>query len=346
MAEKQIVVFVNFPDIDNYALLLAVHRLYPTATIKIVLIGRPVKFEATVSDETWDYVAEHSEIVQRLNAVRVVNFLKQFGIHRSADIYDGGIAERTPIPHHLHIRDYAEFGDIDGIASVTNDILQPLTNLIVEMLEGKWTILVGGPMTGLHKILNRLPPVQNNIEAVYAMCGSWGTSQMMDVGGGDRSGKNFNVTCDPVAAHAVLSGLTCPVTLFPTEITRISEIGFSTANDLRMFLNSKLIGQEGIEYFCNLYDIWFEKVLQPLQGEIYIYDLAAAFGSVTTLCASMYEVVPVQINNVPHLVHEAENHGRIDMEKLTDESESNRFAAKGFKQGGEQLYRQALLEIF
>lgn len=343
MASRNIVAFIDAPDPDNFVMVIALVRLNPAAKIHLCLTGRPVKFGATKECQLWDFDMQSSRMAQEASAMRLTNFLRHFGV-KNLKVYDGGIAPRTLVPHHIHFSEYYKYLDVDPLAAIRHSELEPqedLVKLMLEMDPDSCDVAVGGPMTGLHQVLVRCPQVASRISSVHAMFATWGNVQLMQMGDTPRGALQFNVACDPLAAYCVLMGLDCPIYLMPSEVTRVKEIGFQNAQSLLNFLPVNA----GCRALYHLYALWYDAAVRPRQEKnpdewLFIHDLVATFSLDAELRNSIYDVVPVEITSVPHLVREQKTWGQVLMKQV--EGDSKRFAATGLKQDGAAKYLDAL----
>ncbi|MBZ0292325.1 MAG: nucleoside hydrolase, partial [Anaerolineae bacterium] len=338
---QQIVAFVDAPDPDNFVQLIGLAKLNPGAALHVVLTGRPVRFGASKDHATWQWDLESSKMAQEASALRVKNFLRHFGID-CVKVFDGGIAPRTLVPHWVHFAEYYKFLDVDPLMAIRHSELESqeeLAKLFLSLPERSVACVVGGPMTGLFQLLVRCPEVATRIKEVHAMFATWGNVGLMQFDDKPRGALQFNVACDPQAAHAVLMGLDCPVYLMPTEVTRVKEIGFINAQALRELLPDNA----GNRALYHLYALWYDAAVKPRQAKnpeelIFIHDLVAAFSLDPTLRESIYEVHPVKISAVPHLVSQSSDWGKVEMKKVRKGKAVNRFAATGLRPDGAQLY--------
>lgn len=346
---KQILAFVDAPDPDNFAQLIALHKLNPGAEVHVALTGRPLRYNATKEHTLWEWDYESSRLAQQASAVRVKNFLRHFGI-RVSRVFDGGIAPRTLVPHWIHFAEYYKFLDVDPLAAIRHSELEPqedLVKLILKAEAGSLPIAVGGPMTGLHQVMVRCPDVIDRFKELHAMFATWGTISLMQFDDKPRGALQFNVACDPQAAHAVLCGLDCPIYLMPTEVTRVQEIGFQNAQKLREHLPDTA----GTRALYHLYALWYDAAVKPRQDKnpqelIFIHDLVAALSLDEALRNAIYDVVPVEITSVPYLPRDKGDWGKVIMKEAAAGSSSKIFAAKGLKAGGAAKYLETLKTIF
>lgn len=328
---KNILAIVDAPDPDNIVMIRALQYLHPEVDthLCIALTGRPVALHDNAL--AWEYDMEASRAAQHISAYRF-----RHALPAPLHLYDGGIAPQTLVPHHLHFKDYYQFGDNDPLIAQHAHGLKSQTDLIREILKkNNWIVVVGGPMTALYQILVRCPEIAIRIGAVHAMFGSWGTVNLMDLGDDTRGARQFNVACDPQAAHAILMGLNCPITLLPTEVTRVKEIGFHSFSAFASFLNGcSMVGD-----ILHLYQVWYENVVAPRQKKnpeemIFIHDLAPALSTVPDLQAAIYDVRPVEFVRVPHLSNESFEWGLVEMKQI---SSGHNYAAIGLKSCGTYL---------
>lgn len=368
---KHILAFIDAPDPDNFVMLLALARRFPKSTLHVVLTGRPLRFGADKSHPLWDWDRDASQMAQQASAARAKNFMRHFRV-KIPDIYDGGIAPRTLVPHWLHFADYYQFHDVDTLKAIRHNELEPIEDLIRQVLawkDGSVAVVVGGPMTGLASMITRAPEVANKFREVHAMFATWGNVSLMDMGGAPRGAKQFNVACDPVAAYQVLTGLSCPIYLMPTEVTRVGAIGFMNAQAL----GAALPKNDGVFALMNLYARWYDAAVLPRQnaqrnkGEevteaIFIHDVVGALSLDPSLRRRIYEVTPIEVVSIPISPFE----GVTDAERDKYASDGkpvpadlhwgdllmrptatpgNRFAATALKPGGAKHYLRTLHDI-
>jgi inosine-uridine nucleoside N-ribohydrolase len=360
---KDIVAFVDAPDPDNFVMLIALAKLNPEARVHVVLTGRPVKFGADRSHQLWEWDVESSRMAQQASALRIKNFLKHFGL-KVVQVFDGGIAPRTLVPHWIHFEEYYRFLDVDPLAAIRHSELDPQEDLIKLLLGlDSFPVVVGGPMTGLAQVITRHPAVAEKISEVHAMYATWGNVELMDMGGPPRGAKQFNVACDPMAAYQILYGLPCPIYLMPTEVTRVADIGFQNTQELRRALPSG----KGADALMHLYALWYQAAVLPRQAKnpdelIFIHDLVGTLSLDPDLREWIYDVVPIEVTSVP--IHPYE--GVTDAERAkfaadgkpvpsdlhwgdvlmrkTDKT-TNIFAATGLTPEGARVYLETLKQI-
>lgn len=347
--KETILAFIDAPGPDNFVQLIALSKLNPEATIHVVLTGRPVRFNATAEIEKWQWDLESSLMAQEASAARIKNFLRFFDMHVTR-VFDGGIAPRTLVPHQVHFEEYYKFLDVDPLAAIRHSELETqelLARLVLDCPEKSISVAVGGPFTGLSQLMIRNPEVTNRFKEVHAMAATWGDVDLADFGDKPRGEMQFNIACDPQAAHMVLMGLECPVYLMPSEVTRVKEIGFPNAQALRRVLPTN----KGANALYHLYALWYDGAVRPLQErnpeeQIYIYDLVSALSLDEELRSQIYEVVPVKISGVPYLTSDAQDWGKVIMKKTRRRKTGlQRFAATNLKEGGSDIYLDRLKAV-
>ena len=342
---ERILAFVDAPDPDNFFMVIALAKLFPKAELNVVLTGRCVRLGATKEHKLWDWDMESSLMAQQASAGRLKNFLRHFGVFVTK-VYDGGIAWRTQVPHDVHFADYYKFLDNDPLFSLRYSELEPQEDLVKLMLSGeeKFHVVVGGPLTGLYQVILRNPEVVDRIAEIHAMFATWGNVELMDFGGAPRGAKQFNAYCDPIAANTVLMGLDCPIYLCPTEVTRVAEIGFQNAVELR----NALPDNRGVNRMWDLYAKWYDAAVLPRQirnaaEKICIHDIAGAFSLVPELRSLIYDMKPINVVEVPYLPRDSARWGEVIMS--VTEAETRQFCATNIKDGGAKVYLQTLRDI-
>ena len=345
---RHIVTFIDIPDPDNFVLLIVLGMLFPLAKIYVVITGRPVHPNPSKEIKPWDWDAAFSEDVLKVNAGRTRHLLETFGIN--AKLYHGGIAPRTPVPHWMHFHEYYRLADIDPIVALHNGQMESLGELAKQLLTLKdksVAVVVGGPMTGLAQLTNLNPNVAQKFSEVHAMFASWGTTELSSFDGTPRGKKQFNVDCDPQSAFQVLTGLTCPIYLLPTEVTRVTEIGFQNPKALRNIMDNPRTKKARL--ILRLYKLWYKVTVQKKQKKnpsemLFIHDISAGLSLCPELREAIYQFTPVEIDSVPHLAHEAKNWGEVLMRPTTEETK--RFAATALQPDGAKHYLKIVHDLF
>ncbi|MDZ4833762.1 MAG: nucleoside hydrolase [Candidatus Melainabacteria bacterium] len=347
--KQHILAFVDAPDPDNFVQIIALVKLNPDAIVHVVLTGRPVRFGASRDHALWQWDPLSSRMAQEASALRAKNFLRHFGV-TNIRIFDGGIAPRTLVPHWIHFAEYYKFLDCDPLQAIRHSELESqeeLGKLLFSLAPNSVQVAIGGPMTGLYQLLVRCPEIANRFSEVHAMFATWGNVKLMQFDDKPRDPKQFNVACDPQAAHAVLLGLTCPIYLMPTEVTRVQSIGFQNAQKLREALPQN----SGTIALYNLYALWYDAAVRPRQDKnpeelIFIHDLVAALSLNEAVRKEIYEVTPIKITRVPHLVTEQADWGKVDMKPTRSGRQTMpRYAATGLTACGAEAYLRTLKTI-
>lgn len=340
---------IDTPDPDNLIMILMKYLLYPDTKLAVSITGRPLNVQASTDTPLYDWSVDSAMKAQKMSALRLQNFLRHFGI-KFFDIYDGGIAPRTPVPHHIHLKDYYNRADNDPVYALEMGVLRPQEELVSLLNSRKeWTVAVGGPMTGIHQVLLRDPTIARRITELHAMYGTWGTVPLMSFNGLPRKDQ-FNLTCDPVAGHTILNGLSCPQYLYTSEVTRVGALGFHDHNELaRKILSSPRTS--GAKEIYNLYKWWYEGAVKGRQvkfpdEKLFIHDVAPMIGVSQVLRDRIYNMVPVVIDRVPHLPSESESWGQLRMKPKPwyHFGKGYHYAADAIVPGGDKLYLKILKE--
>lgn len=341
-------VFVDGPDPDNLLLALGAYRIsskYDTFDVTIILTGRPVHEMASQDTPTWDWNANQSEEELAQVAYRYYRFLQIAGI-RDPYMIHGGIAPRTLVPHHLHLPESAYQGLVDDEQGHPPEVLYPLEDLMKvmsQMPDRSYTVLVGGPMTGLAQLLMPNPQLISKFNAVHAMYGSMGGTNFLRIGDTERNGKQFNVACDPFAGYYVLNALQhaeVPTYLITTEATRVKAFSFADVNELAIHLPITL----ATEALLLHYDVWGNEVLVPIGEPIYTHDLGPLF-SANGYNPDLYHMKPVRIEHVPHLPSEHEDWGKIRFKPVSEGTTTVWATASANAEAG-GLYKNLVSRIF
>lgn len=326
---KRIFAFIDAPDPDNFFQVLALYVLSKKFTalgieeIYVVLTGRCVKFDATKETETWEWDYESSILAQQASAMRLRNFMRHFGIN-NLRVFDGGIAPRTQVPHHVHFKEYYKFLDVDPLYAIRHSELESQDKLVKLLLEEPYYAVVGGPMTGLYQAFIRNPLAAVNCVELHSMFATWGEIALQQFDDNKPRGANqFNVYCDNQAAKFVMD-TEFPKYMCTSEVTRDSRVGFENVQALAALLP----GTHEVAVVCELYKYWFDAAIVPRLRKnpnemIWIHDLSAAF-SLFPETRGIYDFVPVS-TYVPHKLSEKDSWGEL---RMTKDETSNTFAAK------------------
>jgi inosine-uridine nucleoside N-ribohydrolase len=324
---------VDNVDPDNAAQILAL--MSPRFDLKgVVVTGRAANDDRTAPLN--EISNSDSELRTILNTVRMLNFMNTAKPGHDVPVFAGTAAPRTLVPHKLHVDELA-FNDLEpgqlgaikkkqlgrlGLSGDLEDARQFFGGSDVDEI----SLIVGGPMTDVAKLL-RTPVVEEKARDIYAQFGmfGFGERQLMDFGDTPRGKRQFNVACDPSAAHEVLTGFRRAIHLYPTDVTRVDAIGFADNEALR----NSLPNNNGVRALTSLYDTGYELMIKPRNEMIYVHDIAPALGilGLSGTTESPYQERAIQILNVPHSPSEEARFGEIDI-AFTDEMVTNRYVAE------------------
>lgn len=358
--------FLDFPDPDNFAAAAAMCWLNET-DVPMVMTQRPLFLKATKNTELFEDVEKDSEKALIVGAARIRNFVRYWG-YNSVRVFHGGIAPITPIPHHIHFPDYYQFREkgYDPIAASEYPELEPLGLLIKEILDRKekLCIVVGGPLTGLRKFLEKgfrrntegkYECVADYIQEVHIMGPSCpdlidealnttnGVDRVMDFMPGRTQKQQFNIMCDPLSFYYVYNALPDAEFYFtPTQVTKVQALGFRTPKALE----GSLPETEKAESFCFLYDNhfgggWYPQALKPRDEWIYIHDLAPVISS-SKLRYEMYDWLHCNLDHIYMLPQEIEKYGQVDMSISQEETRCH----LAIKPKSQRQYMDFLYEMF
>jgi inosine-uridine nucleoside N-ribohydrolase len=280
------VVVVDNVDIDN--LLAAVAACHPALemTVKAVIVtGRPAHPDPTAPIDALD--VKYSEEIRRRNARRMKGTLMRHG-YGNIPVYEGLIAPRTLVPHHVHIDErlldpYFDEGYVETDGSFA-DAMEFLASL-----EGTIDFVVGGPLTEIAALM-----YDRRLDGKFGMLtcqlGMFGFNNAVQLMAGGR--KQFNAACDPNAVAKVLADYPGTVWMVPTDVTKDAEVGWSHPHHLReVGISEELIGQ---------YVTFWSRALKPRGEGVYPHDVHPVFAMVQArgTILSMYTSTVVKVANV------------------------------------------------
>jgi len=149
-------------------------------------------------------------------------------------------------------------------------------------------------------MLRDFPFLQASLVAVFAQFGSLGNVPGMSIEErGERA--QFNVLLDPLSGRelvGVLQDAAIPFVLAPTDVTRVSAIGFGAPQMIEALLKNTNLG---FLELARQRRIWFENAIKPRRGEVILtHDMATLFLflQLTGQCEPIYDLVPVSITEV------------------------------------------------
>lgn len=250
--EKRYVVAVDGPDPDNVIAVLLACKEFGPENVAVVLTGRKLQ----------NGTSQQERKILEINAARFYSWLHRFGFD-NVPIYNGGIAAFTPIPDEKHY-DERQFNDIDH--SVANKSLLPLRELLPQLAD-RFSVIVGGPMTGVRDLLQLDSGLPSRIDSLYAMYGSTGEAQLINA-------KQFNWMADEEAGKEVLEQLSQAGTRLvfaPTEATKDSSIAIQPDQLSTIFADPKLV---------DIYQKWYEALKAAALARrresepLFIHDIA------------------------------------------------------------------------
>lgn len=339
MTDNRCLAIVDNTDPDNLACVLALANMtYTSNLLGVVVTGRAANFNRNAPIDGVDQA--DSEFALKLNALRMRKFLDISG-NQDVPVFAGRIAPYTIVPHQVHI-DEQEFQDLskEELKELLNldykkdDLvlyslgLSPLhkAHFLVASQDAQVDLIVGGPMTDVMWLMPPSVPIEK-IRSVHAQFGMFGFSEtgLMEFGDKPRGKRQFNVACDPAAAHDVLMNLDAPVFLYPSDVTRVDRIGFQDPDELESFLEKTPATRE----LVRIYRIAYEKMIEPRGEKIYLHDLAPVLGylqwleendpdksirerSIRKARQRFYARTQGKITHVPHEKHEKNRWGEID----------------------------------
>lgn len=339
MRENCSLAIVDNTDPDNLACVLALANAKVKHTLLgVIVTGRAANFDRRAAPDEVDLF--HSEYVCKLNAARMKKFLRAAG-RGDVPVFVGSRPPYTIVPHNVHIderefRDLTEYELDTVIDSMDSDInlLYRLFMLkerfgisalgeayeLLGFLDSPVDLIVGGPMTDVAWIMRSYG---SKIRSVHAQFGTFGfgAKGLMEFGDRPRGKRQFNVACDPEAAHDVLMNLKAPIYLYPSDVTRVDALGFQNPEELATYLEDTTAVRE----LLRIYSVAYEKMVKSRGEKIYIHDLAPAFGYLDMYLFAqdeiedrgaraqdnIYTMKPVEILDVPHLPEERDSWGEI-----------------------------------
>lgn len=310
----------------------------------VVVTGRAAATDRNAALE--DISTQESVFRTVLNTVRMRNFMQVVAPGNSIPVFAGTPAPETIVPHSVHV-DELDFNDLLGrqLEVIRHTRLLDLSKLGALGLAGNiesavshaksdevgdFVMVVGGPMTDVHKMLNHGLIAEKTLEihTQFGMCG-FGEHKLMEFGDRPRGMRQFNVACDVWAAEGVLMGFRKPIHLYPSDVTRVNSIGFANAQELASFLPNN----PGTRRMTEIYDFAFRNMIQPRGPHemIWLHDVAPAIGALSLdahrregtgrafeLIRGPYTERAVDIRYVPHEPYERKHFGEIWLSFIED----------------------------
>ncbi|HTE58569.1 MAG TPA: nucleoside hydrolase [Verrucomicrobiae bacterium] len=335
MGLGKVLVIIDGPDPDNYILALAASsQLLDMDVVAVIMTGRPVS--AVHGQPPYGFNPHASRAVRRDNALHVKGIFMRHG-REHIPVFEGLRAPFSTVPHkfHIHERVTDVYDDAHAGHQLAGDIDDAVAYLAG--LEGSIHVICGGPMTDLAYLMQQLL-LSGKLGLVTAQLGMFGFGGVKTIAGGRRQ---FNALADPTAAHLVLQEYPGPFYLLPTDITKDPAHGFDHPDELAALLRSTA-GTEVVEMYRAAWPIMWE----PRGERIFVHDFhpAELMHHLLRQQAARHEqrqfgryrVSPVGIAHVPHLVHEQDRWGEIDLGP-PDPSMPPRFLVDGVDTSGHRI---------
>jgi hypothetical protein len=223
--KPKVLVVVDNVDPDNLACALAAtNPLFGFNVVGVIVTGRPATLDRSAGIDESSVL--HSRKVRRGNARRMYEFLRYAGRY-NVPVFEGLVAPRTLVPHGVHIDE-----ELLSLSESTSEIKIDGNFIdlyeMLHSLEGPIHVIVGGPLSEVAALIED-PEIASRLGIITAQLGMFGFGDVKLMGGARRQ---FNVACDPEAAHRVLTDYPGPVYLTPTDITKQADTGFDNLDEL------------------------------------------------------------------------------------------------------------------
>ena len=278
--------------------------------------GNPIK-EIPINE--WS--PEFSEVLLQASALQFKKLLTLFG-YRDFPIYYGGIALKPKVPHAIHMDDLFGFDDITKteVAEIEagRGYTSPRENLVRALGKKPFVVFMGGPATGIEKLLDENPQLYGQLRGVFAQYASLGNVKGMAWDG--RSEKaQFNVMLDAPAGKRLCAELeerNIPTFFLPTDVTRKFEIGFGVPDMIEGILHTS----PGLQELARQRRKWYEAAIRTRAGEVLLtHDMATLFLFLQSIgeLPKIYETSTAKITN---FVTEGPDEGAIELELGVPES--------------------------
>ena len=293
------IVAIDPTDTDNLELVIGVIKVFGPKHTHVILTGRRAlhpdyikkrvgKIKSAGGNPVVDIpLEEYDEIFSQhlleISALRFKRLLKKFG-YTNFPIYHGDIAAQAMVPHALHMDDLTGFHDVkkNDITLVTKGktYTTPITQLTKRLHDGAgvkpFVVFLGGPSTGLNILFNEDLSLVTNYKGHFAQYANLGGVSGMQWEGRDNSAQ-FNVKLDSRAGsehYALLKKYNIPTFFLPTDVTRLSNIGFGMPN----ILENTLGLEPGLVALNALRKYWYDSAIAPREGEVLLtHDMATLF---------------------------------------------------------------------
>jgi len=312
------VLFLDNTSADNLALALAATRSSSFLDVKAIFItGRAAHTNTDASIEERDDV--YSAEVQLGNAKRMAGFLRRAG--RAVPVFLGEAVSRTKlrtvIPHKFHAneREQYDLRDDWSRTEINGDFADGL-DLLQRYQGDKLIVLVGGPLTEVAQIQCHTPEIAAKFGTMFIQAGDFANDESTNLLGG--KGNSFNGACDAEALHDVLYGHGSEIFILPSNMTKQSELGFLTPEDI----SALKVWPELVE----VYRVHYERSAKRRGTSLYIHDLGLvmlAEQHIDAIRGYPYEWESVRIIEAPYLAASAgelEQRGTIVIEPAESSS--------------------------
>jgi hypothetical protein len=310
---------VDGPDPDNYlAILAAISQAMCFELVAVIMTGRPVSRE--MGAEPFDFNPRASKAVRRDNALHAKGILMRHG-GEQVPVFSGGRAPFSTIPHHLHIHEHVT--DVLDDAHAGHALAGNIDDAVVYLagLGEQVHLICGGPLTDVAYLI-RQPMLHGKLGIATAQLGMFGFNPKVQTFAGGR--RQFNATADPSAAHEVLFDYPMPFYLVPTDITKAPELAFGSAAEIAGLSRSSAAKELAAMYAKAWPEMWAKMKSPAHVHDFHPVELMDSllrekpfhhkrFSESGRDRIGRYTVSPVGIEHVPHLPHEKERWGEIDL---------------------------------
>jgi hypothetical protein len=302
-------VCVDIPDPDNKALVLAATS--PRSGMNVIgvsIVGRPVA--ANREDPITSKDPRASAEIRKAGAAQFAGMLKRAG-RGHIPVFEGLIAPYTVVPHVVHIDEINQdlMNDRSAERLLAGGIAEAAD--LLASTDGPVHFVCGGPLSDVAYFM-RDKRLKSGFGMLSAQLGNFSEGDVENLAGGR---KQFNVACDPEAAHEVLFNYPGAVVMVPTEITRHSRLGFRDPDDLiTSLLRPSVDGsaseetlklqlqsmEEGLYELRHAYKQVFPLMMASRGEQIYVHDIHPAI--------LMSYLLP-QVRSEPRLLQERSKYG-------------------------------------
>jgi len=349
LKKSKVVLVIDGPDPDNYAALLAaLSATMCYELVAVIMTGRPVS--TVPKAKPYELNPHASRAVRRDNALHAKGILMRHGGER-VPVFSGGLAPYSTVPHDLHIHERVT--DVFDDSHAGHELKGDITDAVVYLASFDETIHVicGGPLTDVAYLM-RHPMLMHKLGVAVAQLGMFGINPDVKVLAGGR--RQFNALADPAAARDVLLHYAGPFYFIPTDVTKAPELAFGGADEIAALSDSSAAQELTAMYRqawpvmwggrtpsipAHLHDIHPAVFMDQLLRDVPMHHLRYSRDGHDRI--GHYTVSPVGIAHVPHLPHEEDRWGEIDLGEA-DDNQPPRFLVDGF---ANEQFRPLLAEI-